>query len=94
MVRDVWRAKAAPTAEGTAVGFVAAGFEVVRVTDFTRKALACRRETRQLTAVGYRRHETDWEIVRGPRPREVIVDAVISVDGKSVWTLVGKRDCE
>lgn len=68
------------------------GWEVeVLVTNRTRRALAFRREERALTAAGYRRHETDWEIHRGFRYDEVIVDAKISVDGKYVYTKLGKR---
>jgi hypothetical protein len=63
----------------------------MRVTDFTRECLAVRREEKRLKAAGYRRHETDWEIHRGYRWREVIVDAVVSVDGKYVWTKLGER---
>lgn len=63
----------------------------MRVTDFTRRALAFRREARRLEAAGYRRHETDWEIHRGGRHDEVILDAKISVDGKYVYTKLGKR---
>lgn len=61
------------------------------VTEFTRWALRVRREDKRMTAAGYRRHETDWEIIRGlGRHEEVILDARISVDGKYVWTKVGK----
>lgn len=59
------------------------------VTEQTKKALALRREYRRMLEAGYRRHETDWEIVRGFRIRDVIVDAVISCDGKHVWTKIG-----
>ncbi len=62
----------------------------MKVTDVTRRALAVRREARTLTRAGYRRHETDWEIHRGYRYREVIVDARISCDGKYVWTKLGE----
>ena len=61
----------------------------MKVTDLTREALARRREARDLLARGYRRHETDWEVVRGGRWRERIVDAKVSADGKHVWTLIG-----
>jgi hypothetical protein len=64
---------------------------VVKVTDFTRNALAVRRERRRLEAVGYRQHETDWEIHRGFLCDHVIVDAKVSVDGKYVYTKLGKR---
>ncbi len=59
------------------------------VTNFTRRALAFRREERTLLAQGYRRHETDWEIHRGGRWRDVIVDAKVSVNGKYVYTKLG-----
>lgn len=54
-----------------------------------RSMLAAKRENRKLTALGYRRHETDWEIVRGGRQREVILDVKISHDRRHVWTLIG-----
>lgn len=49
-------------------------------------------EERKLTAEGYRKHETDWEIHRGGRLRERIVDARVSVDGRYVWTKLGPSD--
>ncbi|MGX0136335.1 hypothetical protein [Cupriavidus metallidurans] len=61
------------------------------VTDNTRCALAVRREARELTRQGYRKHETDWEIHRGGRHNEVIVDAKVSADGMHVWTKLGPR---
>jgi hypothetical protein len=61
----------------------------MKVTAFTKRALAVRREARELQRAGYRRHETDWEILRGFRTDEVIVDAKISHDGKHVWTKLG-----
>jgi hypothetical protein len=64
---------------------------VVIVNDRTRRALAFRRQERALLAEGYRRHETDWEIHRGFRRDHVIVDARVSVDGKYVYTKLGKR---
>ncbi|MBY4947050.1 hypothetical protein K6V92_10510 [Cupriavidus respiraculi] len=60
------------------------------VTDFTRQALAVRREDRRMKALGYRKHETDWEIHRGARYNDVIVDAKISRCGKYVWTKLGE----
>lgn len=42
-----------------------------------------------MLAAGYRRFETDWEIHRGYRWRDVILDAKVSVDGKYVWTKIG-----
>jgi hypothetical protein len=61
----------------------------VIVTDLTRRALASRREARRMLAAGYRRHETDWEIHRGGRHRDVILDAKVSADRKYVWTKIG-----
>ena len=60
------------------------------VTDFTKEALAFRRQAKQLEVEGYRRHETDWEILRGARCDEKIVDVKISVCGKYVYTKLGK----
>lgn len=62
----------------------------MKVSDLTRRALALRREARELRRLGYRQHETDWEIVRGFQRDHVIVDARISADGKTVWTKLGK----
>lgn len=59
--------------------------------EFVRSCLAFRKEKKKLTALGYRQHETDWEIHRGARQDEVILDAKISVDGKYVYTKVGKK---
>lgn len=62
----------------------------MKVTARTRRALAFRRQARELTRRGYRCHETDWEIHRGGRQGERILDAVISTDGKYVYTKIGK----
>lgn len=59
------------------------------VTEWTKEALAVRRQARRLEAAGYRRHETDWEIIRGDRYREVITAVEISADGKHVWIKLG-----
>lgn len=63
----------------------------MKVTNRTKSALAVRRERRALENEGFRRHETDWEIHRGMRHDEVIVDARISVCGRYVYTKLGKR---
>lgn len=59
--------------------------------DFIRRCLAFRREEKKLTELGYRRHEPDWEIIRGSysQTQQVILDAKIGVDGKSVYTKIG-----
>lgn len=62
----------------------------MKVTEFTKRALAYRRESKRMTLLGFRRHETDWEIHRGARQNERIVEAVISGDGMYVWTRLGK----
>lgn len=62
----------------------------MKVTEFTKSTLAYRRESKRMTLLGFRRHETDWEINRGGRQNERIVEAVISEDGKYVWTRLGK----
>jgi hypothetical protein len=64
----------------------------VKVTEKTRIALRARREERVLRAAGYRKHETDWELHRGFFRDHVIVDAKVSVCGKYVYTLIGKRN--
>jgi hypothetical protein len=61
----------------------------MKVTEFTRRALAFRREKKKLLSNGYRMHETDWEIHRGWRHKEVIIDCKISVCGKYVYTKLG-----
>lgn len=61
-------------------------------TGFTKRALAFRRESREMKRRGYRRHETDWEIHRGGKIGQKIIDAVISVDGKYVYTKISERD--
>jgi hypothetical protein len=63
----------------------------MKVTERTKSALAMRREKRDLERQGFRRHETDWEIHRGMRQREVIVEARISTCGKYVYTKLGLK---
>ena len=60
------------------------------VTDFTRDCLAARRQEKSLKDQGYKRHETDWEILRGGKQGGIIVDAVISTCGRYVYTKVGQ----
>lgn len=63
------------------------------VTSLTRRILAIRRQERELTKLGYRRHETDWEIHRGGRMGDVILDVRISACGLYVYTKLGKKPC-
>lgn len=62
----------------------------MRVTELTKRALLSRREKRDLEKRGYRYHETDWEIVRGFRIGERILDVKISADGLGVYTKTGE----
>lgn len=63
----------------------------MKVTEFTRQALAFRRQKRDLEKQGYRQSEANqWEIHRGgwDNREKKIVDAKISVCGKYVYTRV------
>lgn len=64
----------------------------MKVTDLTRRALATRREQRDMERNGWTKHETDWQIVRGSYSQcsNVIIGVQISADGKHVWTKVGE----
>lgn len=57
-----------------------------------RWMIPARREQRKMLKAGYRYHETDWEIVRGPSQGDVIVDAKVSYCGLGVWTKIGPRE--
>lgn len=64
----------------------------MRVTAFTRAALAHRRQKRDLTAQGYRRlSEIDWEINRGKDTDKVVTDIILGVDGNSLFYRVVNR---
>ena len=56
-----------------------------------REMVAFRRQARDLYAKGYQRHETDPRIIRGGLWDHIIIDAVISVDGKYVYTKLGPK---
>lgn len=58
----------------------------MKVNGYTKAAPAIRRERRDMESRGYRQHETDWEIHRGARIGERIVDAKISVCGRYIYT--------
>lgn len=64
----------------------------MRVSELTKSALACRRETRDLKAAGWEPVGENggnlWELHRGWRYNHRIVDVKISVDGKSLWVKV------
>lgn len=61
---------------------------------FIRAALKTRRFARTMEKNGFKKHETDWEIIRGSddKRRMEILEAVIDVDRKHVWTRVGHKD--
>ncbi len=64
----------------------------MRVTSFTRNALSFRRQERDLKRLGYERaHEPCWELDRGFRTRERIVDVKIDTTGKSLYILVSDK---
>jgi hypothetical protein len=64
----------------------------VVVTEITRKSLAIRRQRRDLLAIGYEEVGEGggllWQLERGARQSQRIVDAVISVGGKSVFVKI------
>lgn len=57
----------------------------MKMTQVTRRILACRRMSRDLKAKGYERVSGPWELDRGGRTRERIVDVVIDAGGKDLW---------
>jgi len=60
------------------------------MTESVKLMLSARRERRRLLALGYHPHETNPEITRGHRRDEIIIDAIISADGKYIYTKIGK----
>jgi hypothetical protein len=58
----------------------------VRVTDFTRRALAWRKEQRDLSRAGWTcTSDFDWRLTRGDLQHKRIAEVQISSDGKQVW---------
>jgi hypothetical protein len=61
----------------------------MRITNFTREALAMRRDTRDMERDGWEyvgeRGGRLWELYRGGRYRERIVDVRIAACGKALW---------
>jgi hypothetical protein len=68
----------------------------MKLTETTKRALACRREERDLMADGWEFVGEGggklWELQRGGRWNEVIKEVRISVDGKGLWVKTGKID--
>ena len=64
----------------------------MKVTKFTKDAIAYRRQQRRLLADGWDHVEDPvWEIDRGGRCDEVIVAVEIATDGKSLYVKTAKR---
>lgn len=63
------------------------------LTAFSRRALAIRREERDLPKQGWERVAENggrlWELHRGARFGKVITDVRIAADGKTLWIKVG-----
>lgn len=59
----------------------------MKVTDFTRRVLAFRRQAKSLQDRGYHRIEADWRLQRGGLydAKYKIEDVVISEDGKYIY---------
>ena len=64
----------------------------MKVTDLTRDTLRLRRSKRGLLSRGYEEVGENggrlWELHRGSRQHMRIVDAVVALDGKSVFVKV------
>lgn len=73
------------------------GRAFLKVTDFTRRALAYRKQHRDLTRKGYEEISCKWgigdlwQLDRGSRLNWRLVDAVLGVDSKSVFVKVVKE---
>jgi hypothetical protein len=67
----------------------------VKITQRTRDVLAYRKQQRELLALGWD-HVPDpvWEIDRGGRWDEIIVDVKIATDGKSLYVKTAPRETD
>jgi hypothetical protein len=64
----------------------------MKVTPFTRSALAYRRDQRRMVSAGWSRsHDLDWRLHRGELMDHVISEVRIAADGKEVWYRLEKR---
>jgi hypothetical protein len=63
----------------------------VKVTDWTRRTLAIRRERRDYERAGWERVPGPWDLDRGGRQSCQITEAEVSVDGKNIWVKVSKK---
>ena len=67
------------------------------VNKFSREVVTYRRFVKKLEALGYKRCEPDWEIVRGFKAagmghEEVIVDVKIAPGGKEIFYKLGPKE--
>lgn len=64
----------------------------MKVTQFTRRALLVRRERREMTGAGWEFVGEGggrlWELNRGARQDQRIVDVQIAACGKGVWVMI------
>ena len=69
----------------------------MKVTNLTRTRLACRRQARNLMALGYEevgeRGGRLWELYRGGRTDHIITDVKVAVGGKSLFVRTEKVPC-
>lgn len=67
----------------------------MRVTTFTRRALAFRKQRRDLERQGYEELSENgaplWELHRGGRFAHRITDVIIGVDGKTLYLKIEKE---
>lgn len=64
----------------------------MKVNKFTKRVLQYRRETKKMNAAGFVLVEPDWEIMRGSRQDEVVLDVKICCDRKHIWVQIGKDE--
>lgn len=62
-----------------------AGGVAMKVNYFTKRALAVRRQQRDLTRLGYEGVAGPWDLDRGGRTGWRIVDVVIAANGKDLY---------
>lgn len=62
------------------------------ITEFSKRAIAARREERQMRTAGYERVGEGggelWQLYRGARVGHIITDARIAADQISVWVKI------
>lgn len=61
----------------------------MKMTDFSRRAIIWRRESREMAKNGYIMKEIDYRTVRAGRSDTIIADVRISCDGKYIYYKLG-----